>query len=141
MVQYKMSSSLDAFGPVLILIGFAIVMVVGALLVGRLLRPKNPTILKNQAYECGENPTGNAWANFNVRFYVLALVFIIFDVEGALLFPVAAVFKDFLREGNGGLALVSILFFIFVLFLGVVYCWSRGDFDWVKSYHKDTKKA
>ncbi len=109
-------------------------MVAGALTVGSFIRPKNPNKIKLQPYECGEDPTGSAWANFNVRFYVVALIFIIFDVEGALMFPVAAVFRKFNDMGAGGVILVSILIFIAVLIQGVVYCWKKGDLDWVKSY-------
>ncbi len=128
------SYNLDVYMPVLILMAFAVIMFVGALLVGRLLRPHNPTDLKLTPYECGEEPIGTAWSNFNVRFYVVALVFIIFDVEGALMFPVAAVFKKFVGLGHGGAILGSLLVFICILALGVVYCWKKGDLDWVKSY-------
>jgi len=126
--------------PVLILMAFAIIMVIGALLVGKLIRPSNPTDLKLTPYECGEEPIGSAWSNFNVRFYVIALVFLIFDVEGALMFPVAAVFKKFVEIGEGGAVLASFLLFIVVLSLGVVYCWKKGDLDWVKSYQVSGKK-
>lgn len=85
-------------------------------------------------YECGEIPVGSAWSNFNVRFYVVSLVFIIFDVEGALMFPVAAVFKKFNEIGEGGVLLGSLLLFIVVLVMGVVYCWKKGDLDWVRSF-------
>lgn len=129
-----MSHNLDVYMPVLILAGFATIMFVGALLVGKLLRPSNPTELKLEPYECGEEPVGTAWSNFNVRFYVVALIFIIFDVEGALMFPVAAVFKKFIEMGNGGVVLVILLLFVSVLVEGVVYCWKKGDLDWVKSY-------
>ena len=129
-----MSHNLDVYMPVLLLAGFATIMFVGALLVGKLLRPHNPTELKLTPYECGEEPVGTAWSNFNVRFYVVALIFIIFDVEGALMFPVAAVFKKFVEMGNGGVVLVVLLLFVSVLVEGVVYCWKKGDLDWVKSY-------
>lgn len=134
------SHNLDVYMPVLILMAFAIIMVLGALLVGKLLRPHNPTVLKETPYECGEEPMGSAWSNFNVRFYVIALVFLIFDVEGALMFPVATVYKKFVEIGNGGAVLASLLVFIFVLALGVVYCWKKGDLDWVKSYQVSEKK-
>ena len=124
--------------PVLILMAFAAIMVLGALLVGKLIRPSNPTELKGAPYECGEEPVGAAWSNFNVRFYVVALIFIIFDVEGALMFPVATVFRRFVEIGQGGAILGSFLLFVSVLVLGVVYCWKKGDLDWVKSYQVST---
>ena len=88
--------------PTVVLIGLAMAIFVGTLFVGRLLRPNRPTESKESPYECGEIPTGQAWSNFNVRFYVVSLIFIIFDVEGALMFPVAVVFRRFNEIGMGG---------------------------------------
>lgn len=130
------SYSLDVYMPIIILMSFAIIMVVGAIVAGRLLgiRPHNPNKLKETAYECGEVPEETAWSNFNVRFYVVSIIFIIFDVEGALMFPVASVFKSFNEIGEGGVVLGSLLIFILVLVFGVVYCWRKGDLDWVKTF-------
>ena len=130
------SMSLDAYAPVVILMGLAVLLVAGSLLVGKLIRPHEPTELKEAPYECGEGPIGQAWANFNVRFYVTALIFIIFDVEGALMFPVAAVFREFVEMGEGPLALGSFLLFLGVLSVGIIYCWGKGDLDWVRSFRK-----
>ena len=132
---------MDVYIPVVILSALGVLMVAGALVVGHFLRPKNPNKVKNQPYECGEDPTGSAWANFNVRFYVVALIFIIFDVEGALMFPVAAVFQKFNQIGAGGVVLLSILVFIAVLIQGIVYCWKKGDLDWVKSFTVDNENS
>lgn len=134
------SHGLDVYMPIIILMAFACVMIVGALLVGRFLRPHNPNPLKETAYECGEQPVGVAWSNFNVRFYVVSLIFIIFDVEGALMFPVAAVFKAFVAAGMGAPVFASFLLFILVLFSGVIYCWKKGDFDWVRSFKVPNSK-
>ncbi len=128
------SFNLDVYMPVLILVAFAVIMVVGVLVVGILVRPNNPNDLKLSAYECGEEAVGTAWSNFNIRFYVIALIFIIFDVEGALMFPVAVVFKKFNEMGEGTVVLASLLLFISILIEGVVYCWKKGDLDWVRSY-------
>jgi NADH-quinone oxidoreductase subunit A len=79
-------------------------MVVGAafvgvnLMMGRLLRPSNPQPRKLATYECGEPAVGSAWVNFNVRFYIVALIFIIFEVEIAFLFPVATVFRRWVKS-------------------------------------------
>jgi NADH-quinone oxidoreductase subunit A len=100
--------NLDVYMPVVILIALAMLVAGGSLLLGSLIRPHHPNKLKETAYECGEEPIGSAWANFNVRFYVIALIFIIFDVESALMFPVAAVFKKFTQIGLGGVLLVSV---------------------------------
>lgn len=130
--------NLDVYMPIVILIALALLVAAGSLFLGSLVRPKNPSKLKETAYECGEEPIGSAWANFNVRFYVIALIFIIFDVESALMLPVAAVFKKFNEIGLGGTLLMSILTFVSVLIAGIVYCWKKGDLDWVKSFQQTT---
>jgi NADH-quinone oxidoreductase subunit A len=127
--------NLDVYMPVVILIVLALLVAGGALLLSKVIRPSNPTALKLTAYECGEEPVGSAWSNFNVRFYVVALIFIIFDVESALMFPVASVYKKFNEIGMGGTLLLSILTFVLVLVAGIIYCWKKGDLDWVKSFH------
>ncbi len=102
------------------------------LLIGRLLRPSNPQPRKLSTYECGEPATGSAWVNFNIRFYIVALIFIIFEVEIAFLFPVATVFRRWLESGQGLFAFVEIVIFIGILFLGLIYAWVKGDLEWVK---------
>ena len=127
--------NLDVYMPIVILIVLAVLVAGGSLLLGSFIRPQNPNKLKETAYECGEEPIGTAWANFNVRFYVVALIFIIFDVESALMFPVAAVYKRFNEIGMGGTLLMSILAFVLVLVAGLAYCCKKGDLDLVKSFH------
>ncbi len=127
--------NLDVYMPVVILITLAVLVAGGSILLGSIIRPHHPNQLKESAYECGEEPIGTAWANFNVRFYVIALIFIVFDVESALMFPVAAIFKKFNEIGLGGTLLLSILTFTLVLVAGIAYCWKKGDLDWVKSFN------
>jgi NADH-quinone oxidoreductase subunit A len=102
------------------------------LLIGRLLRPANPQDRKLSTYECGEPATGSAWMNFNIRFYIIALIFIIFEVEIAFMFPVATTFRRWVENGQGLLAFTEIFVFMFILLLGLVYAWRKGDLDWVK---------
>jgi len=98
------------------------------LLIARLLRPKGTySADKYATYECGEEPQGTAWIQFNVRFYVFALIFIIFDVEAIFLFPWAVVFKTL-----GPFAFVEGLIFIVILIVGLAYVWRKGDLEWVK---------
>jgi NADH-quinone oxidoreductase subunit A len=130
------SLNLDVYMPVFILMGIGAIAVAGALLVGKLIRPSKPTDLKLQEYECGETPVGTAWSSFNVRFYVVGLIFIIFDVESALMFPVVSVFKKLNEIGLGGPVLVEILLFLSILVAGIAYCWRKGDLDWVKTYQR-----
>lgn len=106
------------------------------LTLGRMFRPDNPYPDKNEIYECGERPIGPAWIQFNPRFYLIALIFLIFDVEIAFVFPIATVFKRYVAEGNGALAFIELFVFIAILLLGLVYVWNKGDLDWVKKIRK-----
>jgi NADH-quinone oxidoreductase subunit A len=99
---------------------------------GLLLRPSNPNPNKLSTYECGEPPSGSAWINFNIRFYLIALVFVIFDVELAFVYPVAAVFRDWVLRGEGLFALAEVAVFIGILAIGLVYVWVKGDLEWLK---------
>jgi NADH-quinone oxidoreductase subunit A len=102
------------------------------LLIGRLLRPNNPQTRKLSTYECGEPAPGRAWVNFNIRFYIIALIFIIFEVEIAFIFPVATIFRNWIEQGQGLFAFVEIALFIGILFIGLIYAWAKGDLEWVK---------
>ena len=128
--------SYDVFMPVIILMGLTALVFFASLLISRILRPFKPTKLKATPYECGEEPVGSAWTSFNIRFYVVGLIFIIFDVESVLLFPVAVIFKKFNQLGMGAVILVIFLLFVSVLVEGVIYCWKKGDLDWVRSFQK-----
>jgi NADH-quinone oxidoreductase subunit A len=100
---------------------------------GALLRPSNPERPKLTTYECGEVVTGHAWINFNIRFYLIALIFVIFDIEVAFMYPVLAVFKDWVAQGRGVFALAEILMFVAVLVVGLIYVWRKGDLQWIKT--------
>jgi NADH:ubiquinone oxidoreductase subunit 3 (subunit A) len=98
------------------------------LLLWKVLRPSRFSEEKLTTYECGENPTGSAWVQFNIRFYVFALIFIIFDVEAVFLLPWGVVFKEL-----GWLAFVEGLVFIFILVVALAYVWRKGDLAWVRA--------
>jgi NADH-quinone oxidoreductase subunit A len=119
------------FANVLVFFGLGVVLCALMLGLGSLLRPNEPSPGKLSTYECGEPPSGPAWINFNIRFYLIALVFVIFDVELAFIYPVAAVFREMVEEGLGVVALVETLLFVGVLAVGLVYVWARGDLAWV----------
>ena len=120
------------FGNVLVFLLLGFVLAAMMLGLGRLLRPRNPEAAKLSSYECGEPATGSAWINFNIRFYLVALVFVVFDVELAFMYPVMAVFKSWVADGRGLVALVEILLFIGILAVGLVYVWVKRDLEWVK---------
>lgn len=99
---------------------------------GWLLRPSNPERRKLSTYECGEPPSGSAWINFNIRFYLVALIFVVFDVEVAFVYPVVVAFRDYVLQGKGLLVLAELLLFVGILFVGLVYVWAKRDLEWVK---------
>jgi NADH-quinone oxidoreductase subunit A len=119
---------LDDYATVLVFIVLGAVTVALMLGISRLLRPRNPSPVKLSTYECGEIPVGSSWVQFNIRFYVVALIFIIFDVEVALLYPWAVVFRRL-----GLLAFVEAFIFIIILLMGLAYLWKEGDLDWVRT--------
>ena len=116
--------------------GFALCF--GGLMIGKLIRATQPNVEKKAIYECGEPTIGSSWVQFDLRFYVVALVFIVFDVEIALFWPWAVVF------GGGGIdpaelaavklvSLYDMLFFFGVIVVGFLYLWRFGYLDWVRS--------
>lgn len=125
---------LTEFGKVLIFIILAIIFVVVTLTINKLLRPNRPSFEKQKTYECGEEPEGSPWVKFNIRFYVVALIFLIFDVEVVLLFPWAITYKEFGFYGF----LVGIIFLL-ILFLGMLYEWRKGDLEWARPSPKAPK--
>jgi NADH-quinone oxidoreductase subunit A len=126
------------FANVLAFLALGFVLVVMMLGLGWLLRPANPGAAKLSSYECGEPAAGNAWINFNIRFYLVALIFVVFDVELAFMYPVMAVFKSWVADGRGLFALAEILLFIGVLTVGLVYVWAKRDLEWVKRVSPET---
>src|SRR6476646_8682818 len=103
------------FAKVLLFSATAVLFVFGSLLAGLFLRPDAPTREKSMIYECGEKPIGQAWFNFNPRFYLIALVFVIFEVEIAFMYPVAAVYRAFLEQGQGLLGFAELFVFVAIL--------------------------
>ena len=130
------SPSLHVLTPLIVFMVIAVLLFGGALLVAYLISPKAPSRQKSMVYECGEVPVGSAWSMFNVRFYVIGLVFIVFDVETALLIPVASVYRTLVAEGQGLYVFIILFAFMAVIIEGLAYLWKKGDLDWVKSYKK-----
>ncbi len=112
------------------------------LAVGALARPKIPNPEKSAVYECGEPSIGSSWVQFDLRFYIVALVYLIFDVEVALFYPWAVAYGSAADLGARigmtaseirGVAIVDMLFFFGVLMVGFAYLWRFGYLDWVRS--------
>jgi len=129
-------SQISEFGKILIFLITGIILVAGIFFMNRLLAPKNPTPEKLTSYECGEEPTGNAWLPFNSRFYVIALIFLLFDVEMVFIFPWATVFGSheiLAADTRWGLfSLTEMFIFLGILIIGLVYVWVKGDLNWIK---------
>lgn len=125
---------------IFIILGLAMTFVI--ITVSKILAPRvqdNPD--KFTTYECGERPVGSAWILFNFRFYAVALAFLIFDIELAFVFPCIVIFKKWLKGGVGFLALIEVVVFVFVLFLGLIYMWSRGDLKWTKEVPEELEEG
>ena len=121
------------YANVLVFVGLGLVLCILMLdVLGRLLRPSSPNPNKLTTYECGEPPSGNAWINFNIRFYLIALVFVIFDVEIAFVFPVAVAFREFVMSGRGLVVFTELFLFVGILFVGLIYVWAKRDLEWLK---------
>ena len=116
---------LTEFGTILIFFILGAIFVAGGLVTNWLLRPNRPTRQKQMVYECGEETEGSPHPKFNIRFYVIALAFLLFDLEFVLLFPWATA----LREA-GEIALLLGLVVIGILLVGDIYLWKKGDLDW-----------
>lgn len=130
-------SQLSSWGQVLLFIVAGGLFVSIALLVSRMIRPNRPSPEKLAAYESGEQAMGSPWIQVNIRFYVIAIVFLLFEVEVIFLFPWSTVFANpvMISETNGKwgwFALIEMGIFIVLLALGLLYAWAEGHLDWVK---------
>ncbi|WP_134702522.1 NADH-quinone oxidoreductase subunit A [Ammoniphilus sp. YIM 78166] len=98
---------------------------VGALTAGRFLRPHNPHDAKRTTYESGIDPIGGSWVQFNVKYYMYALLFVVFDVETIFLYPWAVAYEEL-----GLFALVEMLIFVVLLLIGLIYAWKKKVLEW-----------
>jgi NADH-quinone oxidoreductase subunit A len=133
------NTQISEFGIILLFIVGGIVFVSLGLLTSSLLRPHRPNYEKLTPYECGEDAVGSAWGQFNVQYYVIALIFILFEVEIVFLFPWATVFgQASLIEATDGqwgwIALLEVFVFVGILVLGLAYVWAKGFLDWIKPH-------
>lgn len=127
---------LTDFGRIFAFFIVGAVFTAGGLIASWLLRPNRPYQQKLATYECGEEPIGESRIKFNIRFYVVALIFLVFEVEVIFLFPWAMVFKNF-----GMFAFLEMLFFLAILIVGYAYVWMKGDLEWDKPIPEFFAKA
>ncbi len=116
---------LQSYAPLLLHLLVAMGLAGAILLLSTLVGYRRPSRAKLQPYECGVQPTGNAREPFSVKFYLVAMVFILFDVEAIFLYPWAYVYRDLHWFG-----FVEMLLYILILLVGYVYLWKKGAFDW-----------
>ena len=121
----KLSSIAINYLPILIFIGLALVIGITFLLAAAIIAVRNPDVEKVSAYECGFNAFDDARMKFDVRFYLVAILFIIFDLEVAFLFPWAISFSEI-----GLFGYTSMMIFLFVLTVGFIYEWKKGALEW-----------
>jgi NADH:ubiquinone oxidoreductase subunit 3 (subunit A) len=118
----RMGSSYIFLG---VYIGICVALWIGGIAIGWLLSPRKEERMKRSPYECGQIPVGDAWSRYRSQFYMIALAFVVFDVEAVFLFPWIAAAKEL-----GKLGLLEVLIFIGMLFLGWVYGLRKGVLRW-----------
>jgi len=111
-------------GLALLGVAFAVI----AFTLNRMMRPRKPRPEKYTTYECGIDPVGQGWSQTQIRYYIFAFLFVIFDVESVFLFPWAVVFEHF---HNAGQVLVEMIIFIGILALGLLYAWKKKVLEWI----------
>ncbi len=110
----------------LVSIGFAITMLAIPLILARIgVAPKHPSPVKNSTYECGPETVGRSWVQFNFRYYLFGLLFVLFDIEAVFLYPWAVAYNKL-----GAFGLVEMLIFIFILVVGYVFAWKKKALEW-----------
>jgi NADH-quinone oxidoreductase subunit A len=135
---------ISQFGFILLFFISGILLVTLVLFVAKFIRPHRPNEQKNTIYESGEQTEGTSHVAFNMRFYIVALVFILFDVELVILFPWAIIFGDtkLVNDSNGLWALfagIEMLIFVLVLGLGLMYAWLQGHLEWIRPVDKSRR--
>jgi NADH-quinone oxidoreductase subunit A len=128
---------MSPWAEVLLFLAGGLAFVTAALLISRLIRPNRPNPEKLAPYESGEQPSGTAWVQVSTRFYIIALIFLLFEVEVVFLFPWATIFANdqLINETNGSwgwFSFAEMLIFVGVLALGLAYAWTKGYLDWIK---------
>jgi len=118
------------YGYVLVFLGVGVIFLILALVVARLVRPSRPYAQKLETYECGPEVFMPAWRQFNVRYYLFALLFVLFDVEMAFLYPWAVAASAAHKPGLGLIAALDMFIFVAILAVGLIYAWRKGALEW-----------
>jgi NADH-quinone oxidoreductase subunit A len=121
---------IHSYVPVVIAFVVAVGLSAVIFTLGSIIGPKRPNKVKSEPYECGIPSTGIIGERFSVKFFLVAVIFLLFDVEVVFLFPWASVFQKFLMGGHGLYILGTMAFFLFFLLLGLLYDWKKGGLKW-----------
>ncbi len=121
---------LRAYLPILLMFIVAAGFAVGNVVLSQFVGQRKSTRTKLMPYECGKDPVGSARERFSVKFYLIAMIFILFDIELIFMMPWAVVFRSMIAEGLGSLIYVEMMLFIALLLVGYVYVLKKGLFDW-----------
>lgn len=111
--------------PIISILVFSILVGLGAVIAGMLVRPRRPYPQKLEPYESGNPPVGEPRYSFSIKFYIVAMLFVVFDVEAVFLYPWAVAYDKL-----GLFGFVEMMIFIFILLVGYVYAWKKGALDW-----------
>jgi NADH-quinone oxidoreductase subunit A len=123
---------LSPYLPLLVLMLIAGVLCLAISVLATVLGPRRITAVKESAFECGSPSTGDPHARHSVKFYLVALLFIVFDIESVFIYPWGALLRDLHGEGKGWFTYLEMMSFMFTLALGLVYVWRKGALEWNK---------
>lgn len=120
------------YAPLLVMFIVAFGFAASQIVVTQLVGPRKRTATKLMPYECGKDPVGSARDRFSIKFYNVAVIFLLFDIEVLFMIPFAVAFKALFRENisYGTIAFIEIMIFIATLVIGLIYAWKKGTFDW-----------
>lgn len=121
---------LGAYLPIVLLVVVAILFGLIAIVMSSLIGPKKYSAVKMAPYECGCEPVGSARERFSIKFYIIAMLFILFDIEAVFLYPWSVIFKKFIHAGLGTFVFAEMMVFIVILFVGYIYVWKKGALEW-----------
>jgi len=125
-----MEAGIISYVPIFVLILIAIVLGVLLTSLSRLLGPYRPDSIKEQVYESGMDPVGTAHERFKVKFYLVAMLFILFDIEVVFMYPWAVQFKELIQITGSLFPFIEMLVFVLILFVGYIYVYKKGGLEW-----------
>jgi NADH-quinone oxidoreductase subunit A len=132
MLAYQMPDPRSSWGPVLLLLIIGIGFAVGNVVLSVLIGPRRTGAVKESTYESGMVPFGDTHKRFNVRFYIVAMIFLVIDVDIIFFYPFATIFAQYVKSDHAlaGIMLIEVVIFVVLLLLAYVYAWGKGVFRW-----------